>query len=249
MSIFQQAFSHWCFSKLTDEQIKQVHDLGITGIEMPPADDYAKWQDHDFTIVSIVGHKSIEDGLNKKENHSRILDEVCANLEVAKKFNIPNLICFSGNREGRSDEAGAANTIEGLRPIAKAAEAAGVTMIMELLNSKEHKDYQCDSTAWGVNVAKAVNSPRVKLLYDIYHMQRMEGDLIPIIRENIDYIAHFHTAGNPGRNELSSHQEIYYPAIAKAIAETGYTAWIGHEFIPKGDPIEGLRQAVAAFSE
>jgi hydroxypyruvate isomerase len=246
MTNFKHAFSYWCFSKLTDAQFQQIRDIGITGIEMPPADEYAKWRDNGFTIVSIVGHKSIEDGLNKKENHSRILDEVRANLEAAKTYNIPNLICFSGNREGRSDAEGAANTIEGLLPIAKEAEAAGVTLIMELLNSKDHKDYQCDHTAWGVEVAKAVNSPRFKLLYDIYHMQRMEGDLIPIIRENIDYIAHFHTAGNPGRNELNASQEIYYPAVARAIAETGYREWIGHEFIPKGDPVEGLREAFEA---
>ena len=248
MTTFKQAFSHWCFNKLTDAQYKQIHDLGITGIEMPPADEYDKWRDNGFSIVSIVGHKSIENGLNKKENHSRILDEVRANLEVAQKYDIPNLICFSGNREGRSDAEGAANTIEGLLPIAREAEAAGITMIMELLNSKEHKDYQCDHTAWGAEVIKAVNSPRVKLLYDIYHMQRMEGDLIPIIRENIEHIAHFHTAGNPGRNELSTHQEIHYPAVARAIAGTGYSEWIGHEFIPKGDPIEGLREAFEIFN-
>jgi len=248
MTNFKQAFSHWCFSKLTETQIQQIHEIGITGIEMPPADDYVKWRDRGFSIVSIAGHKTIEDGLNKTENHSRIADELRANLEVAQKFGIPNLICFSGNRDGKSDDEGATNTIEGLRLVAKDAEDAGVTLIMELLNSKEHKDYQCDHTAWGVDVVKAVNSPRVKLLYDVYHMQRMEGDVIPTILENADYIAHYHTAGNPGRNDLNNKQELYYPAIAQAIRETGYTGWVGHEFLPLTDPVEALREAFAVFA-
>lgn len=248
MTNFKQAFSHWCFSKLTETQIQQIHEIGITGIEMPPESDYAKWHDRGFSIVSIAGHKSIEDGLNKPENHSRIADELRANLEVAKKFNIPNLICFSGNREGRSDEEGAANTIEGLRLVAKDAEDAGVTLIMELLNSKDHKDYQCDHTAWGVDVVKAVNSPRVKLLYDVYHMQRMEGEIIQNIRDNAEHFAHYHTAGNPGRNDLNAEQEIYYPAVARAIAKTGYSGWVGHEFTTKNDPVEALREAFEACS-
>lgn len=244
---FKQAFSRWTLGELTDEQIKQIFDLGITGVEMPKPEEYDRWLGAGFTIASIVGHGTLTDGLNKKENHSRIADEVRANLEVAKKYGIPNLICFSGNRDGISEEEGAANTIEGFRLIAADAEAAGVTLIMELLNSKvDHHDYQCDRTAWGVEVVSAVNSPRVKLLYDIYHMQIMEGDLIRNIRDNIEHIAHFHTAGNPGRKDLDDQQEIYYPAVARAIHDTGYDAWVGHEFIPKGDFIAALRQAVEA---
>ena len=246
---FKQAFSRWTLGELTDQHIKQIYDLGITGVEMPKPEEYDRWLDAGFTIASIVGHGTLTSGLNKKENHGRILDEVRANLEVAKQYGIPNLICFSGNRDGISEEEGAANTIEGFRLLAPEAEAAGVTLIMELLNSKvDHKDYQCDLTSWGVEVVSAVNSPRVKLLYDIYHMQIMEGDLIRNIRDNIEHIAHFHTAGNPGRKDLDDQQEIYYPAVARAIHDTGYEGWVGHEFKPKGDFIAALRQAAEAVA-
>jgi hydroxypyruvate isomerase len=241
---FKQSASHWCISQLSDDDFKKVFEIGITGVEMPPADQYQKFRDLGFTIATIGGHKSLEDGLNKKENHQRIADELRASLEVAKQFEIPNLICFSGNRNGKSEQEGAENTIEGLNLVKADAEAAGVNLVVELLNSKvDHKDYQCDHTSWGVQVVTAVNSPRVKLLYDIYHMQIMEGDLIRNIRDNIEHIAHFHTAGNPGRKDLDDQQEIYYPAVARAIHETGYDGWLGHEFGPKGDAIAALRQA------
>jgi hydroxypyruvate isomerase len=244
---FKQSVSRWPLSNLTDAQIKEIYNIGITGIEMPPVEEYDKWRDLGFTIATIAGHNSLADGLNKKSNHARIADELRANLEVAKKYEIPNLICFSGNREGISEEEGAANTAEGLRLVAKDAEAAGVNLIIELLNSRvDHPDYQCDRTPWGVGVVQAVNSPRVKLLYDIYHMQIMEGDLIRTIRDNIQHIAHFHTAGNPGRKDLDDEQEIFYPAVARAIHETEYSGWVGHEFSPKGDSVEALRQAYNA---
>jgi hydroxypyruvate isomerase len=241
---FKQSASHWCISQLSDDDFKKILEIGITGVEMPPADQYQKFRDLGFTIATIGGHKTLEDGLNKKENHQRIADELRASLEVAKKFEIPNLICFSGNRNGKSEQEGAENTVEGLNLVKADAEAAGINLVVELLNSKvDHPDYQCDHTSWGVQVVKAVNSPRVKLLYDIYHMQIMEGDLIRTIRDNIEHIAHFHTAGNPGRKDLDDHQEIYYPAIARAIHETGYDGWVGHEFGPKGDAVAALRQA------
>ena len=246
---FKQSVSAWPLSNLNDETIKAIYNLGITGIEMPPPSDYQMWRDHGFTIATIAGHDSLPDGLNKKENHTRIADELRANLEVAKEFGIPNLICFSGNREGKSEEEGAANTIEGLNGVAKDAEAAGVTLVMELLNSKvDHGDYQCDRTPWGVEVVTAVNSPNVKLLYDIYHMQIMEGDLIRTIRDNIEHIAHFHTAGNPGRKNLDQDQEIYYPAVGRVIREMGYDRWVGHEFSPKGDVVAALKQAFEAIT-
>ncbi|MEO6906796.1 MAG: TIM barrel protein [Abditibacteriaceae bacterium] len=246
MAQFKQAVSNWCFPTLTDAQAKQIYEIGITGIEMPPPKDYTKWLDRGFTIATIAGHQTLEDGLNKIENHTRIADELRANLEVAQQCGIPNLICFSGNRNGKSDEEGKANTIEGLHMVAKDAENAGVTLVMELLNSKDHPDYHCDKTAWGVDVIKAVDSPRVKLLYDIYHMQRMEGELIQNIRDYSEHFAHYHTAGNPGRNDLNADQEIYYPAVARSIAKTGFTDWVGHEFTTQNDPIEALREAFEA---
>ena len=154
------------------------------------------------------------------------------------------MICFSGNREGKSDAEGRDHTVEGLKRVSKFAEERDVTLCLELLNSKvNHPDYQCDRTAWGVEVCKAVDSPSVKLLYDIYHMQIMEGDLIRTIQKNIAYIKHFHTAGNPGRNDLDQHQEIYYPPLMEAIARTGYDLYVGHEFVPKADPIDALKAA------
>jgi hydroxypyruvate isomerase len=241
---FKHSVSYWPLSTVGEENWKKVIDMGITGVEMPPPDKYQVLRDAGFTIATIAGHGTLEDGLNKPENHDRIADELLASLEVAQKWEIPNLICFSGNRNGLSDLEGAINTIEGLSQVAEDAEEAGVNLILELLNSKvDHPDYQCDHTAWGVQVVKAVASPRVKLLYDIYHMQIMEGDLIRNIRENIEYIAHFHTAGNPGRQNLDETNEIYYPAVARAIHDTGFDGFVGHEFGPKGDAFEALQQA------
>ena len=163
---------------------------------------------------------------------------------MAEQWKIPNLICFSGSREAIDDTEGADITAEGLRRVAPAAEAAGVNLVIELLNSKvDHPDYQCDHTAWGIQVCQMVDSPRVKLLYDIYHMQIMEGDIIRTIRAHHQYFAHYHTAGNPGRNDMDDTQELYYPPIIRAIQETGYDGYVGHEFIPKGDPIAALRAA------
>jgi hydroxypyruvate isomerase len=165
-------------------------------------------------------------------------------LEWAVQYQIPNLIVFSGNRKGLSDEEGAVNTAEGLKRVAKAAEEKGITLVLELLNSKvDHKDYQCDHTAWGVQVMKMVNSPRVKLLYDIYHMQIMEGDVIRTLRDNIGHIGHIHTAGNPGRHDMDETQELNYPPIFRAIAEANFDGYVGHEFVPKGEAIAAIRAA------
>ncbi len=248
MSTFKQSVSYWCISKTSDEDWKKILDLGITGVELAPREKFDALRDLGFAIASMGGHQSLPDGLNKRSNHERIYDEIAANCEVAQQYEIPNLIVFSGNRNGLSEEEGAEITIEGLKKIAPLAEKAGVNLVMELLNSKvDHADYQCDHTSWGVEVCKAVGSPRAKLLYDIYHMQIMEGDLIRNIRDYIDYIGHFHTAGNPGRNDLDAQQEIYYPAVAQAIHDTGYRDWVGHEFVPKGsDVVAALKQAYDA---
>jgi hydroxypyruvate isomerase len=157
---------------------------------------------------------------------------------------IPGLIVFSGNRDGRDDDASIEVCATALRRVTPAAEKAGINLNMELLNSKRnHPDYQCDHSSWGVRLCQAVDSPRMKLLYDIFHMAIMEGDLIATIRENIRYIGHFHTAGNPGRGPLDENQEIYYPAVCRAIAEAGYDLFVGHEFRPEGDRLEALRAA------
>jgi hydroxypyruvate isomerase len=242
--MFKQAASYHAMNGLSNGQMKAVFDLRITGVEMPPAAKYDELREIGFTIATIVGHQSLEDGLNKSENRSRIADEIRANLETAKQYEIPSLICLSGNRNGKSDEEGLENCITVLGDVAKDAESSGVNLIVELLNSKvDHPDYQCDNAPFGVKVVEGVNSPRVKLLYDIYHMQIMEGDLIRTIRDNHQHFAHYHTAGNPGRKDLDAQQEIYYPAVARAIAETGFDGWLGHEFSPKGDAVAALKQA------
>jgi hydroxypyruvate isomerase len=249
MSKIKQSLAWWAIAnKLgADKLIAESKRIGYAGVEMAPQDLWPQITDGGLKIVTMGGHQSLSDGLNRRENHDRIEKEIEANLALAVKWQIPALIVFSGNRNGLPDAAGIEHTAEGLQRVAKAAEQAGVTLVLELLNSKvNHPDYQCDHTYWGVDVCKLVNSPRVKLLYDIYHMQIMEGDVIRTLRDNIDYIGHFHTAGNPGRNELDENQELYYPAICRAIAKTNYEGYVGQEFTPLGDPVAALEQAYKA---
>ena len=247
MSTFKQSFAWWAFASKSGDPfalIKEAAKIGYKGVEMVDEKYWSAIHDAGMGVTTVGGHTSLQDGLNKRTNHARIEDELGKKLEVAKKNQIPCLIVFSGNRCGLDDYRGMDNTAEGLIRVKKQAESTGVTLVLELLNSKvDHLDYQCDNTMWGVNVIKRVDSPRVKLLYDIYHMQIMEGDVIRTIKENIQHIGHFHTAGNPGRNELDTVQELYYPAIAKAISATGYTGFVGQELCPKGDGIAALRQA------
>jgi hydroxypyruvate isomerase len=188
---------------------------------------------------------TIPDGLNRIENHAAIETALRKNIPLAAKAGVPNVIVFSGNRRGMSDEEGARNTILGLNRVKKIAEDEGVTICLELLNSKvDHHDYMCDHTTWGVGVVEEVNSPRVKLLYDIYHMQIMEGDLISTIKANIQWIAHFHTGGVPGRHELDNQQEVQWDGVMRGIAASGFQGYVAHEFVPTGDPKTSLLQAV-----
>jgi hydroxypyruvate isomerase len=243
----KQAVAWWCLTPraLTPEQlVLAAAEIGYAGIELAEPEYWPLIRQHGLTIVSTRGHESLTDGLNRRENHDRIEREILANLKVAEQWDIPVLICFSGNRNGLADDQGAEITAEGLRRVARAAEGAGVTLAVELLNSKvNHPDYQCDRTAWGLRVCELVGSPRVKLLYDIYHMQVMEGDVIRTIRDHHAAFGHYHTAGNPGRNELDETQELNYRAIVRAIRETGYDGYIGQEFIPRGEPVAALRAA------
>ena len=205
-------------------------------------------RDNGMTIASMCGHQSLAVGLNDAGEHARIRDELLASIDLAQANAIPNLICFSGNREGRDDAKSIGVCADGLGPVVEAAEAASVCLNMELLNSKvDHPDYQCDHTAWGVEVCKRVGSPNVKLLYDIYHMQIMEGDLVRTITDYIEFIGHFHTAGNPGRRDMDDKQEIYYPAVARAINAAGFDRYVGHEFGAKGDKLAALEAAFQLF--
>ncbi|MBP96554.1 xylose isomerase [Candidatus Poribacteria bacterium] len=247
MGSINQSACYGCFARqgyTADQVIKKAAKLGYKSVEMLPREHWDLVKDNGLVIATISGHSSLPDGLNKKENHQRIEDELKSNIDLAVEYEIPGLICFSGNRDGKSEEEGRDNTIEGLMRVIGYAEEKGINLNIELLNSKvDHPDYQCDNTPWGVSVCQGVGSPRAKLLYDIYHMQIMEGDIIRTLTDNIEYIGHFHTAGNPGRKDLDDQQELYYPAIMKAIAETDYELYIGHEFGPKGDPMEAMKAA------
>lgn len=248
MSQIKQSFAWWCVSQKTSNPaqfMKQVREIGYEGVELLPRELWDAARSTGLVIASIaVG--SLTEGLNRLEHHDDIEAEFHEKLDLAVQYGIPNLIVFSGNRAGLSDEAGALNTAAGLKRLAPAAEAKGVTLVLELLNSKvDHNDYQCDHTAWGVLVMNLVNSPAVKLLYDIYHMQIMEGDTIRTIRANIPYIGHIHTAGNPGRNDLDDTQELNYPPIMRAIKESVFSGFVGQEFVAKGEPLAALRAAYA----
>jgi len=199
--------------------------------------------------AALKGKAKIPDGFNRKENHDRLEKELQETIAAAAEAKVPDVICFSGNRRGLADDQGKENCIVGLRRVKKMAEDSGVTICLELLNSKvNHKDYQCDHTQWGVDVMKGVDSPRVKLLYDIYHMQIMEGEIIRTIRDNIQYIGHFHTGGVPDRHELDDTQELQWRTVAKAIADLNFQGYFAHEFVPVRDPITSLRQAVELCS-
>lgn len=247
MSRIKHSIAWWCFAPalLTPPQlIETAIDLGYDALELVEPHYWPIMRDFGLAIASIGGHASITSGLNDRAQHDRIEREITDALGDAEEWQIPNLICFSGSRNGRADRIGAEITAEGLRRVARAAEDAGVNLVLELLNSKvDHPDYQCDHTAWGVAVCEMVGSPRVKLLYDVYHMQIMEGDIIRTIQTHHAHIGHYHIAGNPGRHEPDHTQELNYPAIIAAIAATGYNGYLGHEYIPQGDPIAALRDA------
>jgi hydroxypyruvate isomerase len=233
-----------------DELFEAAAEIGYPAVEMwGRGDDFDQVvgaaQKYGLAIASMGGHASRPGGLNNRAEHDRIEGELKTSIDVAAEHGIPGVICLSGNRLPYvSDLEAIEACADGLRRVAPYAERKGVNLNLELLNSKvNHPGYQCDHTAWGVAVCERVNSPRVKLLYDIYHMQIMEGDVIRTIRENIRWIGHFHTAGNPGRNDMDDTQELNYAGICKAIAGTGYDLYVGHEFKPKGDLIAALRQA------
>lgn len=242
----RQSVSKWCFDRWWSLDVLAANcvKIGIKGIDLIGANEWPAAKKHGLVPTMAPGAGSISNGWNRKENHDRFVEEMKKNIDLAAEAGVPNVICMSGERKGLPDDEGIKNCVEGLKRVAGHAEQKKVTMCMELLNSKvDHKDYQCDRTAWGVEVVKGVGSPRLKLLYDIYHMQIMEGDVIRTIRANIQYIGHFHTGGNPGRHEIDASQELNYPAIMKAIADLKFEGWVAHEFVPAGDPFASLEQA------
>ncbi|MFT4113487.1 hydroxypyruvate isomerase family protein [Silvibacterium sp.] len=244
----RQSVCRWCYAQLSvDELSAMAVRLGLLGVDLLELEEYEIPRRHGLICtMGYAGGGTISDALNRVENHAAIEAAFRKNIPLAAKAGVPNVITFSGNRRGMSDEQGAANTVLGLNRVKAIAEDHGVTICLELLNSKiNHPDYMADRTAWGVRVMEEVASPRVKLLYDIYHMQIMEGDLIDTIRNSIGSIGHFHTGGVPGRHEIGPEQEIQYEAVMRAIAATGFQGYVAHEFQPTGDAETALRQAVA----
>ncbi len=246
----KQSVARWCYGKLSvDDLAKEAKRIGLQGVDLLDAPEWPVVQKYGLVSAMAFGKNDIANGFNRVENHDKLVKQMESNIPLAAVAGVPNVIAMSGNRRGLSDREGIENCVTGLNRCKKLAEEKGVTICMELLNSKiDHHDYQCDHTAWGVEVIKRVDSPRVKLLYDIYHMQIMEGDLIRTIRDNINYIAHFHTGGVPGRHELDDSQEVNWRGVALAIADLGFKGFVAHEFIPKAaDPIKSLQHAYQIF--
>ena len=239
----------WCYDKVKLEDLaKFAKELGMSSIELLEVKDIPTVNKYGLTCAMVSGVPGgITQGLNRFENHDKMVEWFAATAPEVVKVGCQNVICFSGNRDGLADEKGLEHCALGLKRIIGVAEKHRVTVVMELLNSKvNHKDYMCDRTPWGVELAKRIGSERFKLLYDIYHMQIMEGDVIRTLKENAAYIGHYHTAGNPGRNEFEpqDQQELNYPPIMRAIKATGFKGFVGQEFLPKRDPLTSLRAAV-----
>ena len=243
----KHSVSYWCFGKYPlDEFAKICKEIGIQSIELLDPKDWPVVQKHGLTCAMAQGAgMGIDNGWNDPALHDKLVASYEEIIPQVAKAGLTNLICFSGRRRGLTDEQGWTNCAQGLKRIIKTAEQHKVTLIMELLNSYGHKDYQCDKTAWGVELCKRIGSENFKLLYDIYHMQIMEGNIIDTMTKNIQYIGHIHTGGNPGRNEIDETQELNYPAIMKALVKTGFKGFVGQEFVPKAaDPIASLRRCI-----
>jgi hydroxypyruvate isomerase len=242
----RQSVCQWCYPHIPVDQLAEyAAKIGLRGIDLLQPDEYEIPRRYGLVCtMGYAGGGDIGKALNRVENHAAIEQAFRTNIPRAAKAGVPNVITFSGNRAGMSDDEGARNTIAGLNRVKKIAEDHGVTICLELLNSKrDHHDYMCDHASWGVRVVEEVNSPNVKLLYDIYHMQIMEGDLIATIRANIQSIGHFHTGGVPGRHELDGTQEVQWDGVMRAIADSGFKGYVAHEFVPTADPLESLRKA------
>jgi hydroxypyruvate isomerase len=238
----------WCYNSIPLEEFCQAaKDIGLQSVELLEVKDFPTLKKYGLVCAMVSGVPGgIESGLNRVENHDKIVAFMEQTIPVVADHGYPNIICFSGNRKGLDDEKGLENSATGLKRIAPMAEKHKVNICMELLNSKvNHKDYQCDYSKWGVELCKRVGSERFKLLYDIYHMQIMEGDICATIKANHQYFAHYHTGGVPGRNEIDETQELNYPLVMKTIVETGFKGFVAQEFIPKRpDKIASLKQGV-----
>jgi hydroxypyruvate isomerase len=257
MNRLRHSVCKWCYPTIPLEELcRAAKDIGLDSIELLMPEDFPMLEKYGLHCAMVsfptgitpagITVGTIENAFNEPRHHDTLVEIYTTHLHAAAAVGAKNVICFSGNRHGMSDAQGLENCAAGLRRILPLAEKLGITLVMELLNSKiDHPDYQCDRTAWGVQLCETLASPNFGLLYDIYHMQIMEGDIIRTIREHAKHIVHYHTGGCPGRHEIDATQELNYPAILGAIAATGYTGYIGQEFIPTGnDPLASLRAAI-----
>jgi hydroxypyruvate isomerase len=241
----------WTYDFLSlDELCQAVKKLGFAAIDLVGPKDWPLLKQYGiFSSMCNGAEISLTEGWNNKQYHSTLVKNYTEHINLVANAGYKNLICFSGNRKGMDDETGLKNCVEGLQQVLSLAEKKGVIVQMELLNSKvDHKDYMCDRSNWGIELCKRLGSPNFKLLYDIYHMQIDEGDVIRTIRDHHEYFGHYHTGGVPGRHEINETQELYYPAIMKAILQTGFKDYVAQEFIPTGkdnnEKIQSLKQAI-----
>jgi hydroxypyruvate isomerase len=233
-----------------EDRCKLAVKCGVQGFDLIRAEDFPTLAKYGIVpSMASGGGGSIRDGLNRRENHDAIEKAMRELIDTCASHKAPNLITFSGNRAGQKDEEGVDNCVLFLNKVKAQAEDKGVTICMEYLNSKvNHKDYAFDNTRYGVEICKRVNSPRFKILYDLYHVQIMEGDIIRNVRDHIQYIAHFHTAGNPGRHEMDDTQEMNWKGIAKAVADLNFSGFVSHEYSPVRDPLQSLEETLRMFA-
>ena len=249
----RQSFAWWSFTAGREIDapafLRDAKAAGADGVEMLPEKLWPVARDLGLALVTETGHK-LEEGFNDRARHAALRDGVRSKIDAAAAGGVDAVIVFAGNRFGDGDDARAIDAcVEGLTPVVAHAEKSGVRLLIELLNSKvDHPGQQCDHTAFGATIVRRVNSPALKLLYDGYHMQLMEGDLSRTIKTNFDLIGHVHTAGAPGRRDLDDRQEINWRGVAGLLQHLKYERWVGHEFMPRGDPIMALRKAIEVFA-
>lgn len=242
----KQSVTSWQYDMSVDELAAAASDIGLVGIDYLAPDDWPTLEEYGLicTIAQGPDQTNTSTGFNHEENHEWLIPGYRTRIQETAEAGYTNVIAFSGQAQGLSDEQGLQNCAAALQEITPVAEDHGVTICMEYLNSKvDHPDYQFDNLAFGLDLVDRVGSENFKILFDIYHVQIMEGDIIRKIQDYHEYFGHYHTAGVPGRNEIDDTQELYYPAIMRAILETGYEGYVGQEFIPTGDPVETLREA------
>jgi len=240
----KQSVCAWCYKMKLDELAQNAAAIGLKSVELVDSKDWPILKKHGLICAMTPSH-DIGEGFNNKDNHEKCIAAVKKSIDACVEAGFPNVITFSGNRNGMSDDVGLENTVEGLKNVIGYAEQKKVNVCIEILNSRlNHKDYMCDTVEWAAEVCKRIASPRMKILFDIYHVQVQQGDIIVRIKQFHEYIGHYHTAGVPGRHELDENQELNYPAIMRAIAESGFQGYIGQEFIPTRDPMKSLSEAV-----